>query len=173
MPGGRVEQAGWAQVAAALVDTSGSPTVAEPAGRDVLVDCGRLGPGAPWPVAESADLVLLVAGPSPRQVLAARRGGTELAERVPVRRLALLVCAADPTDTTTLISGVVPVAELPADRVAATLLIGEVGRSWRRFECTRLGRAARRMSRWLHRRLRTHYADDGDAVLRSRPVGDL
>jgi len=171
--GSQVDEMGWQQLAVALSDITRRPTAAGSAGRDVLVDCGRLGPFTPWPVLESADLVLAAARPGPRQVLLACRALEELAGRIAPSRLAVLACATDPAATSKLIEarGVLPAAELPRDRLGAALLLGESRRSWRRFERTKLGRAAHRAARRLHRRLHTRYADPAHVGLASRGVG--
>jgi hypothetical protein len=154
----QVGQRGWHRVAAALVH-AGRRQSSRQAGCDVLVDCGRLGTLTPWPVLESADLVLAACRPGRRHVVWACEAVEVLAARIPPRRLAILACASSPAGADRLLeaSRVLPAVELPDDRAAAERLLA--GRGWRRFERSRLGRASRRGARRLHRRLRTRYPE--------------
>ena len=150
-------------VGSELLDASDSPSVAGSAGRDVVVDCGPLGPFTPWLVLDTADLVLVAAGPGLPRVVPVCEAVAELAGRIPARRLGLLACGTDPVDTARLIeaSDVFPAAELPHDHVGAAMLWGQARWRWRRFDATRLGRAAQRAARRLHRRLHTTWPASG------------
>ena len=164
---------GWQQVAAALADTSRTSSVPG-TGRDVVMDCGDVDLHTPWPLLESADLVLLVARPT--QLEPAARAIRRVARRVAVSRLALLACASDPAGTTALIeaTGLLPAAELPDDLTGALPVLHALI-EWEpaRFERTALGRVAGRAARRLHRRLHARYDEADMFIGYYPPVGSL
>lgn len=138
-----VGEAGWRRVAHALrevTDESGGDGV------DVLVDCGRFGPGCPWPLLWAADLVLLAVRPLPRHVLAARPVAGELASHIPPDRLGLVVCATSSKDSRDAQRALgLPIGvELPQDPVGAAVFSDGTHnpRALRRSPLVRTARAA-------------------------------
>jgi MinD-like ATPase involved in chromosome partitioning or flagellar assembly len=108
----------WARLARVLRDQS-LP--------DVLVDAGRYSNDTPWPLVESADLVLIAVRPQTRQVLATRTllGLARFQKLRPRLGLALCATTSAASRDVTRALGVPSVIEIPADsRAAATLSDG-------------------------------------------------
>lgn len=142
-----ITDAGWRRLATALVDLSrpGADTV------DVLADCGRLGAATPWPLVDSADLVLLAVRPHQRHIASARPAAAVLRERVPADRLGLVVCATSraAVGPTQRLLGLPAALALPDDPHAARVFSDGVdasGRVWR----SALVRVAARTGHRLH-----------------------
>lgn len=119
---------------------------------DVLADCGRIGPGTPWPLIASAGLVLLVTRPTLRGVHHARHAAAAIAAEIgDARRVRLLVCGPGPYEAGQVARavGVGVQVTLPADVPAAHALSdGSVGsggsRGWSRTALTRAAEAGAR-----------------------------
>jgi MinD-like ATPase involved in chromosome partitioning or flagellar assembly len=115
-----MDAGGWDGLARALEPAQAA------AGRDVVVDCGRIGDRSCWPVIRAADRVLLVCRRSGRSIYAARNATSLLQARLgDLRSVGLLVVDdAGPYDPRAIAAELtVPLfGVLPADRAAAAVL---------------------------------------------------
>jgi hypothetical protein len=141
---------------------AGAPARSVPV--DLLVDCGRISAGTPWPLLASASVVLVATRPTVRGVhharhalaaLQAAASGTVPAGVGDAGRVGLLVCGAGPYDPGEVGRAVgLPVRlVLPADARAADVLSDGVpaGRGWSRTVLARAARtAARRIAAAAH-----------------------
>jgi hypothetical protein len=120
------------------------------AGRDVVVDAGRLGDRSCWPVIRSADRVLLACRRSGRSVHAARNATSLLQARLgDLRSVGLLVVDdAGPYDPQAIAQELrVPLfGVLPADRAAGAVLADGAARGIRGIQRSRLLKAARSLA---------------------------
>lgn len=142
-----ITEPGWRRLAGALVEVSrpGTDTT------DVLVDCGRIGAATPWPLLDSADLVLLAVRPYQRHIVSALPAVAVLRDRVHPQRLGLVVCATSraAVGQTQRLLGLPTALALPDDsRTARTFSDGvDARRSVRR---SALVRVAARTAHRLH-----------------------
>jgi hypothetical protein len=133
-------------------------------GRDVLVDCGRLGDRTCWPVIRAADRVVLVCRRSGRSIHAARNATSLLSARLgDLRSVGLMVVNdAGPYDPRAIADGLgLPLLGLlPADPAAAAVLVdgASPGRGIGR---SRLGKAASSLAGQLARTARAAAAGTG------------
>jgi hypothetical protein len=161
-----------------LVQAAGGPwPPADPADRmvrvDLVADCGRIGPGTPWPLASAAAAVLLVTRPTLRGVHHARHALTAvqagLGDTSPV---GLVVCGPGPYPPGEVGQAVgLPVrAVLPGDpRAASALSDGIPGtQGWAR---TALGRAAGAAARSLSAATAAEPADSWPSTAGSDATG--
>jgi MinD-like ATPase involved in chromosome partitioning or flagellar assembly len=119
----------------------------EPAagGRDVIVDTGRLSPGACWPVLAVADQILLAVRPTARCVQGARGGLDQLREHLgDLAVVRLLICGAGEYSARDVSAQLgVPVAgSMPSDRAAAAVLTEGASAGMRSLKRSRLLRCA-------------------------------
>jgi MinD-like ATPase involved in chromosome partitioning or flagellar assembly len=130
---------GWERLARVL---EREPTAA---GRDVIVDTGRLSSGACWPVLAVADQVLLAVRPTARCVQGARAAVDQLREHLgDLALVRLLICGAGEYSDKDVSAqlGVSVAGALPADRDAAAVLTEGAAsgmRSLRRSKLLRSG----------------------------------
>ena len=130
---------GWDGLARALGNANAAM------GRDVVVDCGRLGDRTCWPVIRAADRVLLMSRRSGRSIHAARNATSLLSSRMgDLRSVGLLVVNdGGPYDPRAIAEGLgVPlVGVLPADPATAAVLVDGAAPG-RGIGRSRLGKAA-------------------------------
>jgi MinD-like ATPase involved in chromosome partitioning or flagellar assembly len=115
------------------------------AGRDVIVDTGRLSWGSCWPVLGVADQILLAVRPTARCVQGARGAADQLREHLgDLGVVRLLVCGAGEYSAKAVSDqlGVAVVGVLPADRSAAAVLTEGAAVGMRSLKRSRLLRAA-------------------------------
>lgn len=130
---------GWERLARVL---EREPTAA---GRDVIVDTGRLSSGACWPVLAVADQVLLVVRPTARSVQGARGAADQLREHLgDLAFVRLLICGAGEYSAKDIGEqlGVPVVGVLPPDRSAAAVLTEGAAAGMRPLKRSRLLRSA-------------------------------
>jgi cellulose biosynthesis protein BcsQ len=130
---------GWERLARVL---EREPAVA---GRDVIVDTGRLSSGACWPVLAVADQVLLAVRPTARSVQGARGAAGQLREHLgDLALVRLLICGAGEYRARDVSQqlGVAVAGALPADRAAAAVLTEGAGAGMRSLKRSKLLRAA-------------------------------
>jgi hypothetical protein len=136
--GASVGEPGWTRLAEALAEISVE--------MDVLVDCGRLGPGSPWPLLGAAGTVLVAAQPTFRGVAGARAAVGGLGRRVDPAAVGLLVCgrssAGRPAREAARALELPLLAELPHDPAAA-MVFSDGTRPPRGLDRSPLVRAAR------------------------------
>ena len=114
-------------------------------GRDVIVDTGRLSPGACWPVLGVADQVLLVVRPTARSVQGARAAADQLREHLgDLALVRLLICGAGEYSAKDVSAqlGVAVAGVLPPDRSAAAVLTEGAAAGMRSLKRSRLLRCA-------------------------------
>jgi cellulose biosynthesis protein BcsQ len=114
-------------------------------GHDVIVDTGRLGSGACWPVLAVADQVLLAVRPSARSVQGARTAVDQLLEHLgDLRLVSLLICGAGEycANDVSKQLGVPVVGMLPTDRSAAAVLTEGAAAGMRSLKRSKLLRSA-------------------------------
>jgi MinD-like ATPase involved in chromosome partitioning or flagellar assembly len=144
---GALDAGGWDGLARGLEPAQAA------AGRDALVDCGRLGDRSCWPVIRTADRVLLVCRRSGRSIHAARNASSLLQSRLGDLGSAglLVVDDAGPYDPRAIAQELeVPLfGVLPADRAAAAVLSDGAAPGIRRIQRSRLLKAARSLARQL------------------------
>ncbi len=149
----------WARLAAALHHLHKPDSVAV----DVIADCGRIGPGTPWPLLTAADPVLLACRPTVRGVHHARAAAVLAADRLGRQTsLGLLLTGAGPYRPGDVARAVgLPVrAALPEDRPAAAQLSDGTGPG-RNLGRSALLRAARTAAAALHHPPGPSVAADG------------
>ena len=130
---------GWERLARVL---EREPTTG---GRDVIVDTGRLSPGACWPVLAVADQILLSVRPTARSVQGARGAIDQLREHLgDLACVRLLICGAGEYSAKDVSAQLeVPVAgALPHDRSAAAVLTEGASTGMRSLKRSRLLRSA-------------------------------
>jgi MinD-like ATPase involved in chromosome partitioning or flagellar assembly len=130
---------GWERLARVL---EREPTAA---GRDVIVDTGRLSSGACWPVLAVADQVLLTVRPTARSIQGARGAADQLREHLgDLALVRLLICGAGEYSAKDVSQQLwVPVAgALPQDRAAAAVLTEGAAAGMRLLRRSRLLRSA-------------------------------
>jgi MinD-like ATPase involved in chromosome partitioning or flagellar assembly len=139
-----MDAGGWDGLARALEPAQAA------AGRDVVVDCGRLGDRSCWPVIRAADRVLLVCRRSGRSIHAARNATSPLQARLgDLRSVGLLVVDdAGPYDPRAIAAELtVPLlGVLPADRAAAAVLSDGAAPGIRGIQRSGLLKAARSLA---------------------------
>jgi MinD-like ATPase involved in chromosome partitioning or flagellar assembly len=132
---------GWDRLARAL------EREAFAAGRDVLVDTGRLSDVSCWPVIRAADRVVLVCRRSGRSIHAARNAAGLLTTSLgDLRSVSLLVVdTAGPYDAGSIAHelGLPLLGELPADRATAAVLADGAVSGVRGLERSKLFKGAR------------------------------
>ena len=135
------------------------------AGRDVVVDCGRVGDRSCWPVIRAADRVLLVCRRSGRSIHAARNASSLLQARLgDLGSVGLLVVDdAGPYDPRAIAAelAVALVGVLPADRAAAAVLSDGAAAGIRGIQRSRLLKAGRSLSGQLANTTRAGAAPAG------------
>ena len=119
----------------------------EPAagGRDVIVDTGRLSPGACWPVLAVADQILLTVRPTARCIQGAHAATEQLREHLgDLGPVALLICGAGEYGAKDVSAqlGVRLAGALPRDQAAAAVLTEGAGAGMRPLKRSRLLRCA-------------------------------
>jgi hypothetical protein len=127
-------------------------------GRDVLVDTGRLGATACWPVVRVADRVVLTVRPTVRSVHAAIGAAGQLRSQLgDLTRVSALVVGDGPYSATEVAAAIdVPLAGLlPFDRGAATALSDGVPAGLRGLRRSRLVRAASGVAAGLSKPVQT------------------
>jgi MinD-like ATPase involved in chromosome partitioning or flagellar assembly len=130
---------GWERLAQAL---EREPTAA---GRDVIVDTGRLSSGACWQVLAVADQVLLAVRPTARSVQGARGAADQLREHLgDLALVRLLICGTGEYSAKDVSAqlGVAVAGALPANRAAAAVLTEGAAAGMRSLRRSRLLRSA-------------------------------
>jgi cellulose biosynthesis protein BcsQ len=130
---------GWERLARVL---EREPTTG---GRDVIVDTGRLGPGACWPVLAVADQILLAVRPTARCVQGARGAADQLREHLgDLAAVRLLICGAGEYSAKDVSAqlGVRVAGSLPHDLDAAAVLTEGAATGMRSLKRSRLLRRA-------------------------------
>jgi MinD-like ATPase involved in chromosome partitioning or flagellar assembly len=130
---------GWERLARVL---EREPTAA---GRDVIVDTGRLSSGACWPVLAVADQVLLAVRPTARSIQGARGAADQLREHLgDLAVVRLLICGAGEYSAKDVSEqlGVAVAGALPHDRAAAAVLTEGAAAGMRPLKRSRLLRSA-------------------------------
>jgi MinD-like ATPase involved in chromosome partitioning or flagellar assembly len=130
---------GWERLAQAL---EREPTAA---GRDVIVDTGRLSSRACWPVLAVADQILLAVRPTARSVQGARGAADQLREHLgDLALVRLLICGTGEYSGKDVSAqlGVAVAGALPANRAAAAVLTEGAGAGMRSLKRSRLLRSA-------------------------------
>jgi MinD-like ATPase involved in chromosome partitioning or flagellar assembly len=114
-------------------------------GRDVVVDTGRLSPGACWPVLAVADQILLTVRPTARCVQGASGAVDQLRKHLgDLGLVRLLICGAGEYGAKDVSAqlGVRLAGALPQDRAAAAVLTEGAGAGMRPLKRSRLLRCA-------------------------------
>jgi MinD-like ATPase involved in chromosome partitioning or flagellar assembly len=141
---GALDAGGWDGLARGLEPAQAA------AGRDVVVDCGRVGDRSCWPVIRAADRVLLVCRRSGRSIHAARNASSLLQARLgDLGSVGLLVVDdAGPYDPRAIAQEltVALFGVLPADRAAAAVLSDGAAPGVRGIQRSRLLKAARSLA---------------------------
>lgn len=130
---------GWERLARVL---EREPTAA---GRDVIVDTGRLSCGSCWPVLAVADQILLAARPTARSVQGARGAADQLREHLgDLGVVRLVICGAGEYSAKAVSEqlGIAVVGVLPQDRSAAAVLTEGAAAGMRSLKRSRLLRSA-------------------------------
>jgi MinD-like ATPase involved in chromosome partitioning or flagellar assembly len=130
---------GWERLAQVL---EREPTAA---GRDVIVDTGRLSSGSCWQVLAVADQVLLAVRPTARSVQGARGAADQLREHLgDLALVRLLICGTGEYDAKDVSAqlGVAVAGTLPANRAAAAVLTEGAAAGMRSLKRSRLLRSA-------------------------------
>jgi MinD-like ATPase involved in chromosome partitioning or flagellar assembly len=144
---GALDAGGWDGLARGLEPAQAA------AGRDAIVDCGRVGDRSCWPVIRAADRVLLVCRRSGRSIHAARNASSLLQSRLGDLGSAglLVVDEAGPYDPRAIAQELeIPLfGVLPADRAAAAVLSDGAAPGFRGIQRSRLLKAARSLARQL------------------------
>jgi cellulose biosynthesis protein BcsQ len=156
---------GWERLARVL---EREPTAGR---RDVIVDTGRLSPGACWPVLAVADQVLLTVRPTARGVQGARGAADQLREHLgDLGLVALLICGAGEYSAKDVSAQLeVQVAgALPHDRAAAAVLTEGAATGMRPLKRSRLLRCATNLAQELVDAGLNPAADAGTAGVVSR-----
>jgi len=115
------------------------------AGRDVIVDTGRLNPGACWPVLAVADQILLAVRPTARSIQGARGAAEHLREHLgDLALVRLLICGGGDYSAKDVSEQLgVPVAgALPPDPAAAAVLTDGAAAGMRSLKRSRMLRSA-------------------------------